>query len=345
MSHFLQNIKEIPISLSRMIAFYESEGYHRLTAWADLMRNRNELIFSGMGTSEFTPLFIRHKIRKVCHIIDAGEWLHYGTTFQNEPNGVVLISQSGESFETKMLVERNIIPNGFVVLTNNENSTLAQRAEIRLLLCAGEEKGISTKTYTNTLALLYLMSAILENDRALEIALQQLKLAVDYLLRTSDDQIAKVAEFLQPAPALAFVGRGPAYVSARQCALTFMEGARCLSAAFTGGAFRHGPFESAGSDYDLVIFVPAGKTRNILEALGRDAARLGTKVVFITDTDISEEENSRVIRIMNVPVEESEDLFPILISRTHPLLLYEVAKSKGLKAGYFRYASKITQRE
>jgi glucosamine--fructose-6-phosphate aminotransferase (isomerizing) len=348
MSRFTDEIHELPEALLRMVAFYRTEGLERLAAWTAKLQDVDTLVFSGMGTSEFVPLAIGRKMAEAgiaCTTIDTGEWLHYGMAVPDEHSLVVLISQSGESVEIKRLVENNVIGSGFVAITNNEKSTLGAHADLTLPLCAGDEASISTKTYTNSLGLLYLLAATRRGSTAIEHALSELEQAAECILSAEEAQVTAAAEFLLPGQVLIFVGRGPAYAIAKQCALTFMEGVQCLAGSFSGGAFRHGPFESIGPDSRLVIFAPAGRTFSLLENMGREAATRGVHVVFVTDTSIQKGENIKTVHVKKNPGEASEDLFPIAVSGTHPRLLDYLAKAKGIEAGTFRYCSKVTAHE
>lgn len=348
MSRFTDEIQELPEALLRMVTFYRTEGRDRLVAWTAKLQGVNTILFSGMGTSEFVPLAIRPRLAETgiaCTTIDTGEWLHYGTTWPKERSLVVLVSQSGESVEVKRLVDNNTVKSGFVAITNDVNSTLGTHAELTLPLCAGEEATISTKTYTNSLGLLYLLSAASRGTAAVEQALSALEQIAECILSAEEAQIIAATEFLLPGHALAFVARGPACATAKQCALTFMEGARCLTGSFSGGAFRHGPFESVGPDFRLVIFAPSGRTFSLLEKVGREAAARGAQVVFVTDAPLHEEQHIKTVFVRNIQGAASEDLFPVVVSGTHPRLLHYLAQAKGLEAGIFRYGHKVTKRE
>ena len=350
MSRFLEEIQELPEALIRMVSFYKTDGRERLSAWVEQTKeHRDMVLFSGMGTSEFSAIAVRSQLASSgvsCDTVDAGEWLHYGITGLGESRRlVVLTSQSGESIEVVRLIEEDLVPPGFVAITNNEESTLGRHAGIVLPLCAGEEATISTKTYTNTLGILYLMAAAFQGGKGLKQAFSDLERAADCLFSADENQIVEAAEILHSGTAVAFVGRGPAYAAARQCALTFMEGAKRAIVNFSGGAFRHGPFECLDQNFRAIFLMPKGRTFSINENMAREAAELGAKVVCITDTEIQSEENIHVIRLDNIENESSEELFPLVMSGAQALLLHHFARLKGIEAGQFRYCSKVTAKE
>lgn len=350
MTRFLEEVQELPEALLRMVSFYKTDGRERLLAWAQKTQEcYNKVLFSGMGTSEFAPIVVRSKMAAAgvtCDTIDAGEWLHYRAAgVSGNERLVVLISQSGESVEIKRLIEEKFVKPGFVGLTNYEESTLGTHADLVLPICAGNEASISTKTYTNTLGALYLMAAALQGEEAIALALSELERTADCLFSADEKRIIEAAEILHSGNAVAFVGRGPAYVAAKQSALTFMEGTKRLIISFSGGAFRHGPFECLDKDFRAVFLMPKGRTFSINQKMAQEAAKLGARVVCFTDADIQEKENIQVIRLKNVESESSEELFPLVMSGAQALLLHHFAKLKGIEAGQFRYCSKVTSQE
>jgi glucosamine--fructose-6-phosphate aminotransferase (isomerizing) len=348
MGRFEQEITEIPEALRRLVAFYRGEGCARLDGWVARLAGRNRLLFSGMGTSEFSPLAIRPALAAIgitCETIDSGEWLHYPIPLPGEEGQVVLISQSGESVEIRALLELGLPGHDIVAITNDEESTLARAAALVFPLCAGEEAAITTKTFTNTLGVLLVMARSLTGAGGREQALASLDAVAAQLEVGEDGSLASIAQALVPCHALAFVGRGPAVAVARQGALTYMEGLRRPAAAFTGGAFRHGPFEAVGPGLGVVVLAPEGRSRDISVGLAQEAARLGAAVAVVTDADLGLGGGLHTVRIDNAPGDASEDLFPVAASGVLPRLLSAIGSEAGVALGEFRYGAKVTSRE
>jgi len=348
-TRFLDELAQMPAALDRLVSFYEHGGRERLRAFRQRATGIREIVCSGMGTSRFAPEAIFPRVERTgvsCRTMDAGEWLHYGSSVPADSRMVILTSQSGESIEVKRLVEEGLAPAGYVSITNNESSTLARSAGITFPLLAGEEASISTKTYAATLAVLHLLAAALEGEAAVESGLKDLREAARLLQDGPMDDIASAAAVLARGSGIAFVGRGPAYVTARQCALTFMEGTRGLAAAFTGGAFNHGPMESVQEGFSLVVFQPRGATHHLAESLARTAVDRGAAVVLLTDDPHVAVPGARIVAVPGRKgTGSAEELFPLLACRVQNLLLHQVAAARGTEAGMFRYGQKVTSRE
>jgi len=337
-SVFLTEVFQQPDALRELISYYRAEGAALLEQWRTLARNAGRVLFSGMGTSEIAPELILAKLADAnidASTVDAGELLHYPRYTEGL---TVLISQSGESAEIVKLVERIDRTERLIGITNNTDGALARSVSVVLPIVAGAESAISTKTYVNTLAVLFLLAETL-NDRP---DLDRLEKVADSMSEYDREAIVHAADLLADAKAIHFIARGPAMVAARQAALTFMEGTRTSASAFTGGAFRHGPFELVDQTHRCVFFVPGGRTFPLLEKMVAHLAAKASHVVVVTDQDLKPPGPSCCV--LRVP-DCGEDLFALCAATTQELLLDAVARARGVRAGEFRYIGKITDCE
>lgn len=332
---FIEEVNQQPEALRNLISFYQKDGGKLLHLWQDHLNKYSNIIFCGMGTSEHAGFLVQDalvKAGKTVSIYDAGEYLHYLLGFQPAGSLFVLISQSGESAETKKVTLAVSGNAPVVVLANSESSTMARAADLFLPLTAGPEVTISNKTYLNTLALLYLMAGG-KTAALAEIA--------DYLSDSvQPDQVTTAAEFLQPAQSIHFIARGPALTAARQLVLTFMEGARVHSTAFTAGAFRHGPFEVVKKGHRAVFLVPKGKTTDLCLGMLKEMLALGSRVLLLTDCENTpKDKNLFTIQFKSFG---EERLFPLVITQVQGYLLNHVARLRGFEAGVFETVTKVT---
>ncbi|HWQ09244.1 MAG TPA: hypothetical protein VN436_09060 [Holophaga sp.] len=352
MNRFVEENHELPSALAHLASFYASaEGREKLAAWAGLAASRIALWFTGMGTSEFTSEAVAGRLAtrgRHARSFDAGELSHQEV--HKVPSDVlwVLTSQSGESVEIRNLVALPWIA-PYVAVTNDEASTLAAHAALTLPLCAGREDTITTKTYTNNLALFRLMEASIATPGDVPRLLDALQEAASAMDDLDEAGLEGAAERLMGAssepPVLAFAGRGDAVASARQCGLTFMEGLKRPACAFAGGAFRHGPFECVGPGLGLVLFRSSMRTAALVDGMARDAAAHGSPVVVIDGCRLPDVPGATMVHVPWTPRTEAFGLFPILAARTHNHLLHLLATRLGIETGHFRYGGKVTRIE
>ncbi len=348
MSEFLQEIKKQPNALRNLVEAYSSENYQEnIRKVAQSIKDSGKVIFSGMGSSYFAPYFVRDTISRFASVIniEAGELLHHNLGLINKNDPLILISQSGESIEVVKLVEIIGGDANIIGITNDLQSTLGKGSQKVLPLHSGSEKSISNKSYTNTLAILHLLSSFISGSgpKALD-ALKSIASQMDRFLsdKATSDTLKEVAGFLLPSDFIHFIGRGPQTASAYQAALIHMEGAKCHAHGFSSGAFRHGPMELCGPDHRAVIFAPRGKFYEKLTNLATDLISYGSKVVLLNHGDFkSEAPNFRSISISA----DNELSFTFLATLAFELMLVYVAESRGYTAGVFNVGQKITRKD
>ena len=348
MTRFLEDVYGQSAALRRLLPYYGGDSQRHLEAVRELLsEGERHLMFTGMGSSCYAPLAILPALtaaRLEARIFEAGELLHYHLGVCDESKVLVAVSQSGESIETQRVVEEVKGRCSVVAITNNEDSYLGRTADVLLPLHAGEEGVVSTKTYTNTLAVLKLLTRCLVGGDVDEETKQLGALADDMEASMGERRAdaVRAAKFLGSVPFLYFIARGPALATAHQAALTFSEGARLPAYALAGASFRHGPIELVAEEFAAVILAPAGPTWKLTTGLAREAAEEGARIVLLTD-DVPGEVPATMFPL-EVPA-FGEDLFPITSWMSLELLLHEVANRRGLEVGIVRRISKVTRTE
>ena len=105
------------------------------------------MLFAGMGSSHYAPLAIRPALASAgvrAEIWEGGELLHYHLETCDRESVIVAVSQSGESAETRRVVEEAGGVCRVVSITNQAGSFLGRSGDPVLLMQAGEEDSIST---------------------------------------------------------------------------------------------------------------------------------------------------------------------------------------------------------
>lgn len=338
MTVFLDEVNRQPPVLRQMAEWYAGDGAARLNEWRQILDRRRDPVFIGMGTSEHSPLLVIERLVRRGHrpvIHDAGEFLHYLLEDYPRDSLFVLLSQSGESVETRKVAEHLAGKADMVVITNHEDSTMGRLASLCLPLRADREKSITNQTYLNTLGLLYLMTGG-ETGKLREVA-DSMQDGLDTA------QVVRAAEFLQPAECVSVAARGPSLAAARQIALTLMEGARVKATAFPAGAFRHGPFEVTGPGHRAIVLAPRGRTETLSLSLALEMTEKGSRVLLLTDSESPPGHSG--IFCLKFPHHGEECLFACTIALVQGHLLHHVARLRGFEAGVFESISKVTTRE
>ena len=346
---FLDEVAEQAHALRELVAYYRTQGSELLSQAERIASRRpRSLVFAGMGTSEIVPTTARDYLgehAKIPVVIwDAGELLHYGMGNIRDDDIVFLVSQSGESIETRKVADLLRFHRQVISVTNDCQSSIAKWSVLNLPMVAGEESAISTKTYTNSLAVMLLLSrAIPGEDWEFSILqpLEQIADSMDAFLLDRQSEIEGAADLLSDANAVYFVSRGPAMAAARQAALTFQEGVHVFATALSGGSMRHGPFEVVGPGHHAVLFAPEGEGGDLLRKMAVEMAELGSRVVLFTAVEVMQHPN--LLGIILRP--GNPELFSLTCAVPQELLLARMASLRCVIPGHFHYGGKITERE
>lgn len=345
---FLDEVAEHGRVLRELVEFYRRDGNDLLAEVGRIASRRpRSFTFVGMGTSEFVPIVIRDYLGERCPVpivlSEAGELLHYGMGSIRDDDVIVAISQSGESIETRRVVEILRDHRRLVTATNNPQCTMARLSRLDLPMFAGEEASISNKTYTNSIAVMLLLSRALGGEEWTPV-LADLEAAADEMdafLTSRRPEIEDAAELLRDAGTVYFIARGPSFAAARQAALTFQEGCHVFTCALPGGSMRHGPFEIVGPGHYAAMFASDGHGGDLVRSMALEMAGLGSKVVLLTSREVPDHAN--LVSILLKPGDP--ELFSLPCAVPQELLLDRMAGDRGWTAGVFQRGGKITERE
>src|SRR5215469_6587661 len=162
MSRMLEEIRQQPAALERTLAseIRRVERFRRVVE-----KNRPRLIvLAARGTSDNAALFGRYLLEITTGIpvsLAAPSILTlYGARIDYRDALVVAISQSGESTDTNLVLERARARGACTLgITNERSSSLAGLSEHFFIVRAGKEKGVAaTKTYTGQMLMIYLLA-------------------------------------------------------------------------------------------------------------------------------------------------------------------------------------------
>ena len=261
---------------------------------------------------------------------------------------IVAVSQSGESTDTNLVLERGREQGALTVgITNEPASSLAKLAEHVFFVRAGRERSVAaTKTYTGQVMLLYLLAHALGAKIAIDDLRRVPGWAADAL--KLEDEIAARAERYRFMDQAVVVGRGLNYANAFEFALKMMETCYVVAERFSSADFLHGPIAMVERNFPLFLFAPAGVTWDgTRDMLARLAALKAETLIF---TDRSNREAAAHPRAIVIPANiaargaRPAELFtPIPYIIPAQIFAASLAAWKGLDPDRPRTLSKVTR--
>lgn len=262
---------------------------------------------------------------------------------------VIVISQSGESTDTNVVLEHAKSSGAFTIgITNESGSSLAKLADQVFLVRAGKERSVAaTKTYTGQLLSLYLIAYALGARIALD-DLRRLPAWADAALQL-EPAICEHAGRYRFMDHAVVVGRGLNYANAFEFALKLMETCYVVAERFSSADLLHGPIAMVEPSFPVFVFTPPGVTWPGLRELLEKLDQLKAEAMVITDASNREAAEARE-RAIVIPEKLSRkslrvpDLYtPIPYIIPAQLLAACLAEEKGLNPDQPRTLQKITR--
>lgn len=332
MTTFFNEIKEQPKAIRETIV-------HNKNSELSITHNK-PLLLTGMGSSLASAellVSLLHANGIQATAIDNSELLYYYSNEYLNKFHVMVISQSGESYEAVNFSENY---KGIMAITNTPNSSLDKNAKITFYTHAGKENAIaSTKSFTTTSALILLLgSRMIGKDYSDE--LYKTADVIESQLNNAEEYMKKIGDFINPDKPLVLLGRGPSILTAEQGSLTLKETSRIFAEAMSAPQFRHGPFELIEENLQAIFFNPKGITFENNRNYVMEMADLGAKVIYVSDEPL---EYKNVLSFAIPSINEFVSIIPYsLIIQLAAVVLSE---KRGLIAGEAKIISKVTGKE
>ena len=350
-SKMLEEIRQQPAALDRTLRG-ELRQFEKLKKSFDGARPRL-ILLAARGTSDNAAQFGRYLLEITAGIpvslCAPSVFTLYGAKMDLRETLVVAISQSGESTDTNVVLERAREAGARTVgITNEAGSAMAKLAETVALVRAGREKSVAaTKTYTGQMMALYLLAWSLGA-----------RISVDELRRIPEwagaalklyERIGEAAVRFRFMDHAVVIGRGLNYSNAFEFALKMMETCYVVAERFSSADLAHGPIAMVERGFPAFLFTPAGVTWPGVKTMVERLQSLGAEMLLISDAS-NAEAGAMHSRTVVLPVKLNrrgacpDELYtPIPYIIPAQLFAACLAAEKGLDPDRPRTLTKVTQ--
>ena len=301
----------------------------------------SRLTISACGTAYFAGLVSRYWFEQLARLpveIDVASEFRYREALLPRDGASLFISQSGETIDTLAALryargeEQPILS-----VVNVPESAVARESDQILYTLAGPEIGVaSTKAFTAQLMVLACLALHCARQRGhldeagtapLVKALTEIPGKIAELL-AAEARFEAVAQQLQHAKDVLFLGRGSSYPIAMEGALKLKEISYIHAEGYAAGEMKHGPIALIDEAVPVVVCAPSGplfeKTlSNVQEVIAR-----GAKVIFISDAKGVAAAGDQVAQAIVMP-DVDPFVAPLLYALPMQLLAYHTAVLKG----------------
>jgi len=280
-----------------------------------ILRDINNIIILGCGTSFYAGLYGMYYLKKMCNfncvqVFDGAEF-NENDICKIGKTAVILISQSGETKDLHRCIDiakqNNLVTIGVI---NVVESLIAREVDCGIYCNAGVEVGVaSTKSFTSQVVCLSLISIwfaqihnINENKRVKMISdlhnlSNDFKNTIDDIL----EQVKVVAHNLKTSDIrnMFLLGKGSDEYVAREGSLKIKEISYVHAEGYSESSLKHGPFALLDENVPVIILnLEIQHTSKIMNCLQEVSSR-SSPIVLITNQVVNSLENVVTINVRN----------------------------------------------
>ena len=343
MSKMLEEIRQQPAALDRTFTDARNQ-ISRLRAKFERSKPRL-IVLVARGTSDNAAQFGRYLLEILTGIpvtlAAPSIFTLYGASLLLKDTLLIAVSQSGESTDTNLVLERAREQGAATIgITNEPASTLARIADQVFLVKAEKELSVAaTKTYTGQVMMLYLIAYALGAKVTLD-QLARLPELVESAL-TLEAEIASRVERYRFMDHAVVVGRGLNYANAFEFALKLMETCYVVAERFSSADLAHGPIAMVDRSFTSFLFTPTGVTWPGMRDMLAKLNQLQAETLIITDQSNREAREFHQ-RAIVIPAAIDELFTPIPYIVPAQIFAACLASEKGLNPDQPRTLNKVT---
>lgn len=293
------------------------------------------------GTSYYAGLVARYWLESLARIpvdIDIASEFRYREPVMPKGGLTIVISQSGETADTLAALKyAKSQKQHTLAIVNVAESSMAHEADAILQTHAGPEIGVaSTKAFTTQLTVLACLSLALAEMRGTlpkdemaryTHALAEVPSRVSEILH-HDDALRELADQIQHAHDMLYIGRGTSYAIAYEAALKMKEISYIHAEAYAAGEMKHGPIALIDEEVPVIAIAPKDDLFEKTASNVQEAAARGGKIIVFSDADGVKALGDIVYKSIQLPTVHPF-VSPILYAIPIQLLAYHTAVLKG----------------
>ena len=322
--------------------------------FASKVADAERVFIVGCGTAYHAGLVASQALAKLARIdarvIVASEFAEEALDLVDDKTVVLAVSQSGETMDTLNAV-RDAKSRGASILsvTNVMGSTLMRLSDVYIGQNSGPEIGVAaTKTFTSQVAVLLRVAAAvgrrtgkvpLSRIDEVEKGLHETPDIIQDLLNTKVEVVQRIAESVNNAKSICFLGRGVNVPTALEGRLKLLELSYIPVIAYPAGESKHGFIALIEEGFPVVFIAPMDETHkriigNIMEMKARGARIIS--VIQEGDREIRELSDD----VIEIPRSLPSLVTPIVYAVPLQLLAYYLSVGKGHDPDYPRNLAK-----
>lgn len=342
--HFmLKEIHEQPTAVKTTIT-------PRITDWmpdfsvegidAEKLNRYRKIFMVACGTAMHAGMvgkYVIEKLARVPVIVDIASEFRYREPLIGQEDLMIVISQSGETADTKAALELAKESGAHTLaIVNVKGSSIARAADMVIYTHAGPEISVaSTKAYMVQLSVMYLLAFALAhgNGKITKQQCQDLTRQLSDMPEIINDAICLqekcqfVASKLMNADSLLYIGRGLDYASSMEGSLKLKELSYIHSESYAAGELKHGTISLITENMPVIAVATQKELSEKTISNIKEVKARGAMVILVCAPEVEVEEDV-ADHVICLP-EASEILMPMIAAVPLQLIAYYTAVLKG----------------
>lgn len=301
------------------------------------------ICFVACGTSYHASITGKYLIESLagiaCDVVIASEFKYTAKTW-DEDTLVIFISQSGETFDSRMALKEARKTSKTLAIVNVAGSAMTEEAEYYIQTQAGPEIGVAaTKTYLAQLTAIYLFAGMMaKNDRLIE-ELYKVPEYIDEAVSKSR-KIKELSKRYDFADNAFYLGRGFSYPIALEGALKLKEITYIHAEGYAAGELKHGPLALIDEKVPVIVVIPPGDDHDKTMVNLEEVKARGAMILSVCgEGDVKTAQNSK--ETIEISPEVKDIFAPLVYTVPLQLLSYYVTLEKGYNPDKPRNLAKV----
>ena len=342
--HFmLKEIHEQPVAVRTTITPRIIDGMPDFTAEGfdiEKLKKYEKIFIVACGTAMHAGMVGKYVIEKLARkpvIVDIASEFRYRDPLIGENNLMIVISQSGETADTKAAMELAKERGAdTMAIVNVKGSSIAREADMVVYTHAGPEISVaSTKAYMVQISVMYLLAFMLAyaNGKITEEECERLTAELSDMPKIIEDTLGQekqcqfVASKLLNADSLLYIGRGLDYALSMEGSLKLKEISYIHSESYAAGELKHGTISLITKGMPVIAVATQSDLLEKTISNIKEVKARGAMVILVCGADVVVEEGvcDYLIRLP----EAEEILMPMVAAVPLQLIAYYTSVLKG----------------
>lgn len=307
----------------------------------EMLNHFHKIYIVACGTAMHAGMVGKYVIEKLARVevtVDIASEFRYCDPVLSEDDLVILISQSGETADTRAvlrLAKENHATT--LAIVNVKGSSIARESDFVVYTHAGPEISVaSTKAYMVQLSIMYLFAFQLayakgkiteERCRELTKLLEEMPELVEKTLGTQAE-CQYIASKLVNADSLLYIGRGLDYALSMEGSLKLKEISYIHSESYAAGELKHGTISLITQVMNVIAVATQDNLFDKTISNVKEAKARGAKVTLVCKEGI-EMTGDVADYIVHVPAAADDILMPLVTVVPLQLIAYYTSVLRG----------------